>query len=476
MGSLSPIGPVRASLVLALASNRVSAVAAMILLPAVLWMLTRDSGSEPAPRAAVERRTARSTPPRIGRPLHASIAADGSEGPGPLPEPASTERTESAPLPQPPEASAEVFVSPPPARTPEGFKTAPPSRETAVASLPQASTDVPKPPPEPETLARLAILDPFGGLALEGLGARVAIQTTSIIPVDGRLTALGRPAGFRLADGTRMQLAAGSTVSLFHNAGVHCPGLVLYQGTMIVEAAKAQSLFLRRNKAAGVLEGYNGLVHLSTGARPDAISVIALGSGGVWKRTGHAAVEVGSGDLLSVDSDGQDLARRAGRSKASMSKFAAWPEQSTTLFHASFEEDVQGAERPGVVEGTLKEGYVSAVVNAQRRKEIELTLPATLPLTSDLVVRLKFRTTAARLQCGWGSRDSRGVVQALPLRVRSETVWTSITIPLQALDADGHGGRPRRNGRSFSLSVEPPAKVAPEDLVFDLDEIEILRS
>lgn len=478
VGSLRPIGPLRASLCQALASEWIAAAAALILLPAVLWMLTRESESEPAPRTGVERRTARTALPRTGGPLHSSVAPEVSEEGDPATLSAAAERTDVGHAPHVPEAPAAPFSAPPPARKPEEFKTAPPSRETAVAAPVPAPAEAPKPPLEPESPARLAVLDPFGSLALEGVGGRVAIQTTSIVPVDGRLTAVGRPAGFRLADGTRMQLAAGSTVSLFHNAGLRCPGLVLYQGMMIVDSARAQSLYLRRNKAAGVLEGYSGLVHLSAGTRPDALSVIALGSGGVWRRNGHAAVEIGSGDLLSVESDGQDLARRAGRAKASMSKFASWPEQSTTLFHASFEEDVQGGERPVVVDGTTKEGYVSAVLNPQRRKGIELALPSTLPSGTDLVVRLKFRTTGARLQCGWGSRDSRdsrGVVQAVAPRNRSESAWTTLTFTLQAQDADGHG-RSRRNGRcSLTFTVEPPARVAAEDLLFDIDEIEILR-
>jgi len=39
------------------------------------------------------------------------------------------------------------------------------------------------------------------------------------------------------------------------------------------------------------------------------------------------------------------------------------------------------------------------------------------------------------------------------------------------------GGRGRRGSRgNLTISVEPPARMAVEDLVFDLDEIEILRS
>jgi hypothetical protein len=207
------------------------------------------------------------------------------------------------------------------------------------------------------------------------------------------------------------------------------------------------------------------------------ISVTPLTSAVVWRRSGHAAVEVGAGDLLSIDADGQDLSHRAGKGKPNLARFAAWPEQPGTLFFASFETDVQSGERPLVVQGAAKEGFVSAVTGSPRKKVIELNLPSPLG-NADVVVRLRLRTTGARIQCGGGPNSSRGGLQAIPLRSRSETVWTTVTIPLPAGD-DGHlgGGRGKRGSRgSLTISVEPSGRAPIEDLVFDLDEIEILRS
>jgi hypothetical protein len=38
------------------------------------------------------------------------------------------------------------------------------------------------------------------------------------------------------------------------------------------------------------------------------------------------------------------------------------------------------------------------------------------------------------------------------------------------------GGRSKRGRGTVTISVEPPLRVAVEDLVFDVDEIEIVRS
>jgi hypothetical protein len=354
---------------------------------------------------------------------------------------------------------------------PEPSAARPSLRETAVTETAPAPVEEPR-PAEPEDLIRQAVLDPFGSLALEGAGGRVPIQASSVVPVDGKLLAVNRTSGFRLADGTRLQLAAGSAVSVYHHAVRRCSGVTLHQGALLVDAASAQPLFLRREKAAGLLDGFTGLIHLSAGAKPDAIAMVAIGSGGVWRRQGQPPVEIAAGDQLMVEGEGQDLSRRGGKAKPSLARFAAWPEP-TTLFFASFESDVQAGERPLVVQGTVREGYVSAVVTAQRRRVIELSVPPAL-MASEGVVRLRFRTTAARIQCN-ASRS----IQPVPVRSRSETAWTTLTIPLGGGDGDGHlgGGRGKRDRRTtLTISVEPPPKVAVEDLVFDIDEIEILKS
>ena len=82
----------------------------------------------------------------------------------------------------------------------------------------------------------------------------------------------------------------------------------------------------------------------------------------------------------------------------------------------------------------------------------------------------------SRIQCGTGSNSSRGVVQAVPLRSRSDTVWTTLTMTLPAGD-DGFmgGGRGRRGRASLTVTVESSSRTPAEELVFDLDEIEISR-
>lgn len=468
--SLKEIGPLRASLSQALTSERLAVVAAVALLPVVLWAL-RSMPSDPAPpsRTAAVRRTVARTVAPPSRPAEAPTTSSSAASVGDLPE------TMRRPMERPPEPAEDLVAreAPSPDRPrPEPAVARPPLRETSVAGSIPAPPEEPK-PPEPEPLIRQTILDPFGSLALEGAGGRVPIQATSVVPVDGRLTAIGRPSGFRLADGTRMQLAAGSAVSVFHHALRRCSGVTLHQGTLLVDAAAAQPLFLRREKASGLLEGFTGAIHLTAGAKPDALALMPLGSGGVWRRQDGSPVEIAAGDQLLVESDGQEVSRRGGKAKPALARFVSWPEP-TTLFYANFEADVQAGERPGVVQGTTREGFVSAVVNSQRRKVIELSVPAALMSSPDAQVRLRFRTTAARIQCN-ASRS----IQPVPGRSRSETAWTTLTFPLGGGDGDGHlgGGRSKRDRRStLTISVEPPPRIAVEDLVFDLDEIEILRS
>jgi len=469
VASLSEIGPLRASIAQAMTSERLAVIAAVVLLPVVLWALrSPPSDPPPAPRTAAVRRPVAPPVTSTPRPREetTSVLPAPETAPGPSRRP-----TEAPPEPLPDLIARES--STPDRPRPQPTIARPPPRETSVAGLPPAPPAEEPRPPDPEPLIRQTILDPFGSLALEGASGRVPIQATSVVPVDGRLTAIGRPSGFRLADGTRMQLAAGTAVSVFHHALRRCSGVTLHQGALLVDAVAAQPIFLRREKAAGLLEGFTGAIHLSAGAKPDALSLMAIGSGGVWRRSDQSAVEIASGDQLLVDAETQDLSRRGSKPKPSLARFVSWPEP-TTLFYASFETDVQAGERPLVVQGTAREGFVSAVVNSQRRKVVELSVPAALITSADAVVRLRFRTTAARIQCN-ASRS----LQTVPVRSRSETAWTTLTFPLGGGDGDGHlgGGRSKRDRRStLTISVEPPPRIAVEDLVFDVDEIEILRS
>jgi hypothetical protein len=139
-------------------------------------------------------------------------------------------------------------------------------------------------------------------------------------------------------------------------------------------------------------------------------------------------------------------------------------------------------EAPGVVLGQSKEGYVAAVSNSKGRKTIELSMPASLQnLPADATIRLRFRTTASRVQVGAGSNPSRTTPHPVPQRNRSETAWTSLTFAASSLDQDGLRDRGRGGGRntprgSLTFFVEMPARMAAEDLVFDIDQIEIVKA
>ncbi len=330
----------------------------------------------------------------------------------------------------------------------------------------------------------LAILDPFGSLALEGTGGRSTVQSSRVIPVEGRLTALGRPSGFRLGNGIRVQLSPGSSVSVFQNLTRRCAGLAVLQGALLVESTQPQSLYLRREDVSGLLESWSGPVLVNAGARAEALSVTPAGTAGaVWRKNGGAALEIPAGDTLSVDSGSQEIAARGAKPKPSLSRFVGWPEPSS-LFYSSFEDDLPGMERPAVVQGLSKDGYVAAVAGGKGRKTIELTLPASLQnVPPDAVLRLRVRTTATRIQFGVGGNPSHAVPIIVAQRNRSETAWTAVTVNLNSLDQDGHrgrGGNPAGRGPgprgNLTFVAEAPSRIAVEDLVFDLDEIELVRS
>jgi hypothetical protein len=133
-----------------------------------------------------------------------------------------------------------------------------------------------------------------------------------------------------------------------------------------------------------------------------------------------------------------------------------------------------------VVQGQSREGYIAAVSCSKGRKVIELSLPASLQnLPADATIRLRLRTTASRIQVGVGGNPSRTTPHPVPQRNRSETAWTSLSFAAASLDQDGL--RDRGRGRAFprgslTFTVELPARMAAEDLVFDIDQIEIVKA
>jgi len=486
IGSLPAMGPLRAWIETRVTSDRATAVAGLIAGIVIVWAILPGSagpdagtplasGKHPRPTVGVRRDLegleTRSIPGRRDR-----VA------------PEAAGRTES----EPPSAGAEFLPVPVEPQTPPTSDPSPEPRpetarrlESVVESRPRAVEAGPAPPraPEPaEILERLAILDPFGGLALEGAGGRSPVQGSGVIPVDARLTASTRTSGFHLGDGTKVQLTPGSAILLFQNMSRHCPGLAILQGSLLVESTHPQSLFLRRAESSGLIEGLDGSVYLGAGARGDALTVMPLGAKGLtWTRTGQPSVEIAASEAMGLDGNGQELLPRSARARISMARFVAWPEPST-LFFSTFEVGVQGMEAPGVVQGQSKDGFVAAVSNSKGRKTIELSLPASLQsLPADATIRLRFRTTASRVQVGVGNNPSRTTPHPVPQRNRSETAWTSLTFAAASLDQDGLRDRGRGGGRGFprgslTFFVDLPARMAAEDLVFDIDQIEIVKA
>lgn len=483
IASLTPIGPLRAAFEVHLNSGLLTVCAGLLLGLVVLGFLSSGSSPDPLPRMT------RSAAPQVR-----SISSKGDEE---APRQSRIDRASDVPRKEQvsslsaedsaPRVSAAVPLQEQgPADRVPAVEVAP-KIDLTHAGIPHRLDSVAegsKPHPvepkavESETMGRLAILDPFGSLALEGMGGRLPVQGSRVIPVEARLIAVGRASGFRLGDGLRVQLSPGSAVSVFHNLSRHCAGLSVLQGALLVESTQPQSIYLRREGMSGVLEGMNGPVLVNAGAKADSLIVTPVGGGGaVWKRNGLAPVEIAAGDTLGIETNSQEVAVK-GKLKPALARFVSWSEPSS-LFYSSFEDDVQGMERPVIVQGAAKEGIVSAASGGKGRKTIELTLPASLQsLPSDAMLRLRVRTTAARIQCGVGTNASRTVPITVTQRNRSDTVWTTLSVAFAAFDQDGHRGRNGRQGLRGSLTfiAEAPSRVSAEDLVFDIDEIEISRS
>jgi len=223
-------------------------------------------------------------------------------------------------------------------------------------------------------------------------------------------------------------------------------------------------------------------VLVNAGAKADALSLTPMGATAVvWRRGSLPPLEVAAGETLGVDAAGQEVAVKGAKAKPQLGRFAGWPEP-TTLFYSTFDDDVQGVERPLLVQGAAREGYVTGAPGAKGRRTIELGLPSSIPsLPADAMLRLRVRTTAARIQCGVGWNSSRAVPLTVAQRNRTDTGWTTLSIAFSALDPDGHragggGGGGRRGFRgNLTLVAEAPSRVSSEDLVFDIDEIEITR-
>lgn len=486
IASLTPISPFRAAFEEHLNSGRLTVCAGLALGVIVLGFLNSGSSEDPTPRPTrASAAKARST-----------VITDVDDGPrlSRVERPSNDPRRETAPRmsaeDNAPMVAADPVVPESEGSAPAPAVQAPPPIDLTPASIPHRLDSVAEgtkpPPPEPrsvesETMGRLAILDPFGSLALEGTGGRLPVQGSRVVPMEARLAAVGRASGFRLGDGLRVQLSAGSSVSVFQNITRRCTGLAVLQGALLVESNPSQSIYLRREGCAGILEGMNGPVLVNTGAKSDSLTVTPLGAGGaVWKRNGLAPVEIASGDTLGIETNSQELTGKS-KPKPALSRFISWPEP-TSLFYSSFEDDVQGMERPLIVQGAARDGIVSAAPAPKGRKTIELTLPASLQnLPFDATLRLRVRTTASRIQCGVGTNSARSVPITITQRNRSETAWTTLSVAIAAFDPDGHRGRDGGNGRqrfrgSLTFIAEAASRIAAEDLVFDIDEIEISRS
>lgn len=478
VASLDPIGPLRAALERSLESGRLTVCAGLLLGALTIGFLHSGRSAEPAPRPVTRTPAPKPEPPRA----RVSEAPAGWTAPERLPVPVPATVVVAPPVldkvngslypREEPDAAAPVSDIVAPAM--------PPRRLESVAEGPRP------PPPEPpkalesESLGRLAILDPFGGLALEGAGGRQPVQGSRVVPVEARLVAVGRTSGFRLGDDLRIQLAPGSSIAVFQNLGHRCAGLSIFQGALLVQSTQPQSIFLRREGVSGVLEGMIGPVSVSAGTKAGCLTVVPLGTAAVWRRTGGAAVDIAAGETLGVDAAAQDVSAK--KPRPSMARFVGWPEPSS-LFYSSFEDGVEGMERPTVVQGVSREGHIAAAVaGGKGRKTIELTLPAALQtLPTDATLRLRVRTTAVRIQCGVGGNSSRSVPVSVAQRSRSDTVWTTVSVALSALDQDGGrhgrgGGGPKGLRGNLTLVAEAPSRVTAEDLVFDVDEIEITRS
>jgi hypothetical protein len=452
---------------------RVWSVAAAALVALALWMATR------APKPAGEQANVPKPPPEDvqPRPEPKPDVPEPKPEPKPVPEPEPRPEPTPEPRPEPkPEPRPEPVPEPKPEPKPEPRPEPKPEPKPVPKPEPKP---VPKPGPEavakslitPGELSRATVLDAFG------LAAKTdAIEGAALLATDAVLTARAH-AGFRLPDGTRVQVLPGSELGAFESATLKCVGLRLKEGALLVTPPPdGLSLYVSRN-GHGLLVEAKVVFVVTADPKAESIDVAAVTGGIACRSESDTSIAVARGDTLTLKKDGVDGPAK----KAVRAQFRAWPDMPETLVYVGFEKDADDIK---LDKGTLtfdRDGrkWAAGAESGKKKLRVDLSFSRELPQDQEVIVRVRYRTNGGRLLVNAfdpAQADrippGSGTPLTVPLRERSATEFTTATITLPAAG----WWVAQRDGKPRGLSIEADlTNVNPGQAVFDVDAVEILR-
>ncbi len=432
---------------------RVWSVAAAVLVGLAIFFLLK------APKH--DDKQANVVPPKIDEPrpdpVKDSEPTKEPEKPAPEPEKPKPQPEPEKPVPEPEKPKPEP-EKPKPQPEPEKPKPKPePPPRAAVTKID---------PVEPGDLARVVILDPFG-LTVEGamMVATDAVLTTKTA------------GGFRLQDGTKIQLLPNSSISVFSSESLKVAGLKLTEGAALVTPpAAGTSLYLTRNGHGVVVQSAKTAFVMIADSKTETLDISALAGALAIRIEKETSIAVAKGETLTVRKESCDAPAKTRR----MAAFGEWPKDKETVLFLGFEAD--DAELT-IKTGTLtmaKDGqkWIAGAENGKRKLRVDIAFTKDVITTKEVILRIRYRTNAARLVIDIYDPDQTvtpggGTQISVPGKERSTTEWTTSTITLAAQSGKTWTSSMMGKRRGLSLEVDT-SNVKGEAAMFEVDSVELV--
>ena len=453
-------------------------VAAAALVAVAVWFAVKRPQ---APRPEEARREE----PKVEEPRRDEPKPEPPKPEEPRPEPPKPED----PKPEPPKVDPPKVEPKPEDPRPEPPKPEDPKPEPPKVDPPKVDPPKVEPPKtesipekprrvEPGVMARVAILDPFG-LAIRN----EPIESAMLLTTDAVVTAKSA-AGFRLPDGTRVQLLPGASIGAFASDGLKVGGLRLQEGTALVTPpAAGTSIYVARNGHGVVVEGAKFAFLLHADPKAETLEISALGNAVTLRPEPEKKVTIEKGEALTVRRESVEPARKSASARL-VAQFKAWPEERETLLYLGFERDeVEVTLKTGAVTFN-KEGqkWAAGAPAGKKKLRVEVVFAKEIESPKDMVLRIRYRTLAQRIVVCPFDPDQKDVAPntgtpiPVPLRERSGTEWTTGTMQMPGTIGWGwYGGQNASKKRGLSFEVDIPSNLDAEKMVFDIDSIELIR-
>jgi hypothetical protein len=403
----------------------------------------------------------------------------------PRPEPPKPED----PKPDPPKIDPPVTPKPedpkpeppkPEDPKPEPPKVEPPKTEPPKVTPPKTES-VPEKPRrvEPGVMARAAILDPFGLVH-----QNEPVESAMLLATDAVVTAKSA-AGFRMQDGTRVQLLPGASAGVFASDALKTGGLRLTEGTALVTPpVGGGSVYVARNGHGVVVEGAKFAFLLHADPKAETLEISTLGQAITLQPEPGKKLTIEKGEAVTIRRDAVEPSKKSASARLA-AQFRAWPEDRQTLLYLGFErDDVEVTLKTGAVTYN-KEGqkWAAAAGTAKKKMRIEVVFAKEIESPKDMILRIRYRTLAQRIVVSPFDPDQKteippnsGTPIPVPLRERSATEWTTGTMQLPPTTGwSWYGTQTTGKKRGLSFEVDVPSSVDAEKMVFDIDSIELLR-